>query len=129
MVLEVMGYFFLRVSAHKLGELVCRAQARLAKRALLRAMIIFIPKPPKCFGKVTISQLTTCIFLLEVASPQRKLRLIRSSSLQILVGRRLHCIMWVGITEVIELTRVSRPAKDNDRAFQAESFVRILSMM
>ena len=36
--------------------------------------------------------------------------------------------MWVGIIEVTELTRVSRPAKDNDRAFQVESFVRILSM-
>ena len=129
MVLEVMGYFFLRVSAQKLGELVCKAQARLAKRALLYAMLFFIPKPPKCFGKVTISQLTACIFLLEVVSPQRKLRFIWSRSLQILVGRRLHYIMWVGIIEVTELTRVSQPAKDNDRAFQAESFVQILSMM
>jgi len=77
---------------------------------------------------VTISQLRACIFLLEVASPQRKLQLIQSSSLQILVGRRLHYIMWVGIAEVMELTRVSQPAKNRDRAFQVESFVQILSM-
>lgn len=36
--------------------------------------------------------------------------------------------MWVGIAEVTKLTRVSRLAKDKDQAFQAESFVRILSM-
>lgn len=104
------------------------AQARLARRALLRAMLFFIPSPPKCFGNVTISQLRACIFLLEVASPQRKLQLIQSSSLQILVGRRSHYIMWVGIAEVMELTRVSQPAKNRDRAFQVESFVQILSM-
>ena len=94
----------------------------------MRAMLFFIPSPPKCFGNVTISQLRACIFLLEVTSPQRKLRLIQSSSLQILVGRRLHYIMWVGIAEVTKLTRVSRLAKDKDQAFQVESFVRILSM-
>ena len=36
--------------------------------------------------------------------------------------------MWVGIAEVMELTRVSQPAKNRDRAFQVESFVQILSM-
>lgn len=79
-VLEVIGYFFLRVSALKSEKLVCRAHARLARRALLCAMLFFIPRLPKCFGNMSISQLTTCIFLLGVASPQRKL-LIRSSSL------------------------------------------------
>ena len=87
-----------------------------------------MPNPPKCFRRVTTSQLMFCIFLHELEFPQRKLRLILSSSKQTFDGRRLHCIRWVGITEVIELMSMRRPAKESDLAFQPESLDRTLFM-
>ena len=88
-----------------------------------------MPRPPTAFKSVTVLQFFKCIFLFEVVSPQRKFLLSLSISLQTLVGRRVHCMMWVSRAMVTKLMRVRRPTTERLFAFQLASLARSLSMM
>ena len=66
---------------------------------------------------------------MESKSPHRKLRFNLSISLQILVGRRVHCMIWVGMAVVTELIRVKRSAMEREFAFQLASLSLNLLMM
>jgi len=66
---EVLGYFFLKVSAQIVSALVRNSHNLLARRALFRLMLFDIPRPPRCFGFVTTSQPIACILCPVVESP------------------------------------------------------------
>ena len=57
-----------------------------------------------------------------VVSPQRKILLILSISLQTLGGSMEHCMTSVGMAVETTFMRVIRPAKERELAFQFESF-------
>lgn len=89
--------------------------------AWLCALLGRIPIPPSFFGLQTCSHGTRWIFFFPLFPPHRKDRLALSMDSSVEDGRRLVCIVWLGILLNTDLMGVAQPAKDKHEAFQLES--------
>lgn len=108
------------------GELVMlvrKHQARLVTRALFWHLASLICKL-HCFrGKVTMLQLRRWIFLLSSVELHKKFLTILLMQLTVLIGRRKHCMRWVGIEDSTDLARVIQPANVRVLVFQSLSLL------
>lgn len=106
----VFLYFFVNSWTQREKGVVWNLQARLQRRESFLRMAVLPPRPPYCFGRVTVFQFTMCILFLTSVVPQIKFYWVLSRSLWTFLGRRMNCMTWLVTLLRQVLVRVTLPA-------------------